>query len=53
MGTEKITDDELEAFHQRLQGPLGEALRQTGIIIERRLRERGASWDDLTDEQVA
>ncbi|WP_425985598.1 hypothetical protein [Brevundimonas sp. TWP1-2-1b1] len=53
MGTESITEDELEAFHQRLQGPLGEALRKTGVILERRMRDRGTSWDDLTDDQVA
>jgi hypothetical protein len=53
MGTESITEDELEAFHQRLQGPLGEALRKTGVILERRMRDRGTSWDDLTDHQVA
>ena len=53
MGTANITEEELEAFYQRLQGPLGEALRQTGVILERRMRDRGLSWDDLTDDQVA
>ena len=52
MGTANITEEELEAFYQRLQGPLGEALRQTGVL-ERRMRDRGLSWDDLTDDQVA
>lgn len=53
MGTDNITEEELEAFHQKLQGPLGEALRQTGVIMERRMRDLGASWDELTDDQVA
>lgn len=52
MGTANITEEELEAFYQRLQGPLGEALRQTGVL-DRRMRDRGLSWDDLTDDQVA
>lgn len=53
LGTGNLTEEELDALHHQLQGPLGDALRQTGVILERRLRERGVSWEALTDDQVA
>lgn len=45
--------EELEAFWADLQGPLGAALRETGAIMDRRLRERSVGWDDLSDEEIA
>ncbi|WP_313573520.1 hypothetical protein [Brevundimonas sp.] len=47
------TLEDLEDFAERLQGPLGTALRSTGVILERRMRERGLKWADLDDNQVA
>jgi len=48
----KRTLDDVEAFADRLEGPLGTALRAVGAIIERRLRERGQEWSDLSDVEV-
>lgn len=44
---------DLEDFAERLNGPLGDALRATGVLLERRLRERSLVWADLDDNQVA
>lgn len=46
------TVEDLEEFHEQLQGPMGTALRATGVILEQRMRERGLSWADLDDHQV-
>lgn len=47
------TLEDLEDFAERLNGPLGDALRATGVLLERRLRERSLVWADLDDNQVA
>lgn len=52
MKRDERTLEELEAFAEELKGPLGGALRSTGVILERRLRERDLSWADLDDNQV-
>lgn len=52
MKREPPTVDDLEAFSEQLKGPLGVALRAAGVIIERRMRERGQAWADLDDSQV-
>ncbi len=46
------TLEELEAFYDRLQGPLGQVLRTTGVIIDRKMRDRGIGLDSLTDIEV-
>ncbi|UQV19633.1 hypothetical protein MU852_07845 [Brevundimonas albigilva] len=46
------TVEDLEAFYDRLQGPLGEVLRTTGTVIERKMRERGVDFGALTDLEV-
>ncbi|MNS13803.1 hypothetical protein D3C72_454040 [compost metagenome] len=52
MKREPPTVEDLEAFSEQLNGPLGVALRAAGVIIERRMRERGQAWADLNDSQV-
>lgn len=52
MKREPPTVEDLEAFSDQLEGPLGVALRAAGVIIERRMRERGQAWADLDDSQV-
>lgn len=47
------TVEDLEDFADQLEGPLGAALRSTGIVLERRMREEGLTWPDLDDNQVA
>lgn len=47
------TYDDLEAFAARLEGPMGVLLRRAGEIMALRLRERGQTWDDLGDGEVA
>lgn len=49
----QATVQELEDFWQRLQGPLGAALRAAGDIIATQMRERDIAWDDLDDSQIA
>lgn len=49
---EPPTVEDLEAFAEQLNGPLGAALRAAGVIIERRMRERGQAWADLDDRQL-
>ncbi|QBQ49105.1 hypothetical protein [Brevundimonas naejangsanensis] len=44
---------DLEEWMEWLHGPLGEALRASGVIMERRLKETGLTWFDLDDHQVA
>lgn len=50
--TEDLSID-LDDHANGLGGPLGEALHRTGIIIERRMRERSLDLNQLDDEQVA
>lgn len=52
MKREPPTVEDLEAFSEQLNGPLGAALRAAGEIIEQRMRERGQAWADLDDSQV-
>lgn len=52
MKRDERTLEDLEAFAEELKGPLGNALRTTGVILERRMRERGLEWGDLNDHQV-
>lgn len=52
MKREPPTVEDLEAFSDQLEGPLGVALRAAGAIIERRMRERRQAWTDLDDSQV-
>lgn len=52
MKRKERTLEEVEAFADRLAGPLGKALRAVGAISERRLRERGQEWSDLSDVEV-
>lgn len=47
------TVEELEEFYDQLQGPLGTALRATGVILERKMRTAGVTWADLSDREVA
>jgi len=52
MKRDERTLEDLEAFAEELKGPLGTALRTTGVILERRMRERELTWADLDDKQV-
>ncbi len=52
MKRDERTLEDLEVFSEKLNGPLGVALRAVGVIIERRMRERGQAWADLDDSQV-
>lgn len=52
MKRKERTLEEVEAFADQLEGPLGTALRGAGKIIERRMRERGQQWPDLSDRDV-
>jgi len=52
MKREPPTVEDLEAFSDQLEGPLGVALREAGAIIERRMRERDQAWADLDDSQI-
>lgn len=52
MKRDERTLEDLEAFAEELKGPLGTALRTTGIILERRIRERELTWAALDDNQV-
>lgn len=45
--------EDVEDFAALLAGPLGDTLRGSGVIIERRLRERRIVWADLDDQAVA
>lgn len=52
MKRDERTLEDLEAFAEELTGPLGTALRLTGVILELRMRERDLTWADLDDHQV-
>lgn len=52
MKRKERTLEEVEAFADQLEGPLGTALRGAGEIIEQRMRERGQQWPDLSDRDV-
>lgn len=52
MKRDERTLEDLEAFAEELKGPLGTALRTTGVILEQRMRERELTWADLDDKQV-
>lgn len=47
------TVEDLEDFADQLEGPLGIALRSTGVALEKRMRDEGLTWSDLDDSQVA
>lgn len=47
------TTEELEDFADRLQGPLGDALRSAGDLVAQRMEENGLGWDDLSERQIA
>lgn len=53
MKTHAAPAEDLEEFAEQLEGPLGTALRSTGVALERRMREEGLAWSDLDDDQVA
>jgi len=44
--------EDLEEFWERLQGPLGNALRMAGAIIKQRLDARGLELSDLSDDEM-
>lgn len=46
------TVEDLEAFYDRLQGPLGDVLRATGVVIERKMRDRGVGFSTLSDLEI-
>lgn len=52
MTVPRPTVQDLEDFHEKLQGPLGEMLRAMGEVMNRRLRERGSTWQDLSDPEM-
>lgn len=52
MRAEDVTVEELEAFWDRLQGPLGAALRMAGEIMAQRLAARGQEVSDLSDDAM-
>ncbi len=43
---------DLECWMQGLGLPLGDVMRATGPIMERRLSESGVSWSELDERQV-
>ena len=47
------TVESTEAFYELLQGPMGIALRATGVILERKMRLAKVTWADLSDQDVA
>ncbi len=52
MRRRQTTLEELEEFHDSLQGPLGRALRDAGIIMNQRLQARGLELSDLSDKEM-
>lgn len=52
MRAEDVTVEELEAFWERLQGPLGATLRMAGEIMAQRLTARGQEVSDLDDAML-
>lgn len=52
MKRDERTVEDWEAFDEELKGPLGTALRTTGVILEQRMRERELTWAELDDNQV-
>lgn len=52
MKRDERTLEDLEALVEELKGPLGTALRSTGVVLEQRMRERGLTWAELDDNQV-
>lgn len=48
----QTTLSELEEFADQLSGPLGEALRAAGVVMEQTMRDRGVTWSDLSDTDV-
>lgn len=46
------TLEEVEDFAALLTGPLGDTLRAASIIVERRMRQRKQTWDELNDQGV-
>lgn len=44
--------EDLEAFSEQLRGPMGVLLRKAGVIMARRMEQRGVEWTDLTDQEV-
>lgn len=44
---------EIDKWMRWINDPLGKALRASGVIMERRLKEGGLAWSDLDDHQVA
>lgn len=53
MAREPVAVEDLEDFAEKLEGPLGTALRSTGVILKQRMQERGLTWAELDDRQVA
>lgn len=47
------TVESIEEFYEQLQGPMGTALRATGVILERKMRLANVTWADLSDQEVA
>lgn len=47
------TVESTEEFYELLQGPMGTALRATGLILERKMRVAKVTWADLSDQEVA
>ena len=47
------TVESIEEFCEQLQGPMGTALRATGVILERKMRVANVTWADLSDQEVA
>lgn len=52
MKRDERTVEDWEAFAEELKGPRRTALRTTGIILKRRMRERELRWAELDDNQV-
>lgn len=52
MRAEDVTVEELEAFWERLQGPLGGVLRMAGEIMAQRLTAKGQEVSDLSDDAM-
>ena len=48
----ETTVEDLEAFSEKLRGPLGVLLRKAGVVMARRMEQRGVEWTDLSDQEV-
>lgn len=52
MRNRQPTLEDLEDFAASLKGPMGDLLLEAGVIMARRMEQRGVAWSDLSDQAV-